>query len=205
MPDPWRPEVDPNAVDIVPAISGEYMQRKFRWTTHGENCPLCDFMRGRVYTMDVFYSTGFYPGFHLHCNCTLSPVGDDVPMSNLDIFGDSLNLLANDTRWLFGLFNYDPDFKPYNAFFTELIANEAKKGGTLQEVMKRLKRNIKSGSFILDYMFGFQWNTYRTVMHSQGVDGIWFGGLTDGLGVSPEDLKPMMPYQTYVERRTIGF
>ena len=200
MPDPWTPEVDPNAVDIVPAISMEYMQRKFRWMTRGENCVLCEFMRGRVYTMDTFMATGFFPGFHLHCNCYLTPVDDDVPVSNLDIFGDSLNLMANDKRWFFGLFNYDPDFKPYNAWITDLINQEAAKGGTLREIMKRLKRNIKTGSFILDFMQGsnFNWNVYRTVLHSQGVDGTWFGGILDNIGPVPEGLIPDMPYQTYV-------
>jgi len=205
MPDPWRPDVDPDSFELIPEVSMEYMQRKFRWMTRGQNCPLCQFMRGRVYTMDTFYSSGFYPGFHHGCDCYLTPVGDDVPISNLDIFGDSLNLMANDIRWFFGLFNYDPDWKPYNAFFTELITEEAKAGGTLRDIMRRLKRKIKSGAFILDYMFGFEWNVYRTAQHMQGVDGSWGGSMWVNFGVSPEDLAPKMPYQTYVEYRTLGW
>lgn len=77
-------------------------QDKYRWVTEGPNCPVCNMMRGRVYSLIVWWDT-VLPGFHPYCNCRLERVADDTLESSLDIFGvepwiDRLNFNTF-TRW----------------------------------------------------------------------------------------------------------
>lgn len=61
-------------------------QGKYRWVSEGPNCAVCNLMRGRVYSLIVWWDT-VVPGFHPHCNCRLEKVAEDTPESSLDIFG----------------------------------------------------------------------------------------------------------------------
>ena len=77
-------------------------KKKFKWVTHGINCDVCNLMRGRVYTLIVWWDT-IVPGFHSCCDCELQEVGDDTPESSLQFFGvvpwiDRMNF-SSYTRW----------------------------------------------------------------------------------------------------------
>ena len=86
---PQRPE-DWDPQDFDNSVLG-LLATKYVWNTWGDNCPICDSLRGTVQTMDFWINCGLYPGFHVNCNCTLARVPDDTPVSDPDIFGTHIS------------------------------------------------------------------------------------------------------------------
>ena len=70
------------------------LEQLYQWTTRGENCPMCNALRGRVYSQDMWMSSSVYPGFHRNCDCYLKKVDADTPISDPDFFGMDLSLLS---------------------------------------------------------------------------------------------------------------
>jgi hypothetical protein len=103
--------------------------KKYQWHTRGENCPYCDAMDGRIYTLDTYATSGVYPGFHKGCDCYAVEVPQDTELSDLDIFGSALNMRNN--SWLNVLFGqWENIWLP--GYFTnaQTILSNAKPGMT---------------------------------------------------------------------------
>jgi len=67
-----------------------HLEDKYMWNTWGDNCPICNAMRGKVYTLDFWALVGIWPGFHHNCDCTMKKVPRDTPESDRDFFGTSI-------------------------------------------------------------------------------------------------------------------
>ena len=173
--------------------------RKFQWKTRGQNCAYCNIMDGRVYVLDVYISSTVYPGFHKHCNCYLSPVPDDTPTSDLDIFGSSLNM-RNDS-WLEALFgNWENLWLPNYITGPAEILSFSKPGMTMREVLEAFNARNKTGIFT-DYGGAGDVFAGWNVFHNANVDIYQsFGDILTSMvgGVpTPSPLKPPPPGQTY--------
>jgi len=193
--------------------------KKYQWKTRGENCPYCDAMEGRVYTLDVFMTSGVYPGFHKGCNCYIVEVPQETLMSDLDIFGSALNMRNN--SWLNILLgNWQNLWLP--GFYTNAqnIFNNAKPGMTAGEALQLANQDYSFGIFT-DYGFPgnifYPWNTNRNVNKSTWlpapdlIKDIYAGfkqlqsgeylstviSGKSGLFISAPPLKPQSPAQTY--------
>ena len=153
----------------------EDINQLYKWCTRGSNCPICDALRGKVYSMDIWMSCGVWPGFHLNCDCYLKKVFYE-PMSDLDFFGDTLFLLGhtvNPGNLLFRL-HYDPNWEPYNISLSKQIIGAHMKWGSglsIGEVLKRL-RDSWIGFFKRSEIWNnfFQWRVFRTVQHYNNID-----------------------------------
>lgn len=198
-----------------------YVQQdlKYQWRCRGENCPYCDAMDGRVYSLDVYMTSGVYPGFHKGCNCYLVQVPSYTLMSDLDIFGSALNM-RNDS-WLNALFGrwenlWVPGWytNPHN------LLSMAKPGTTAGEALALFNASYDFGMFT-DYGFPgnmfYAWNTNKNVNKSSfrsfpeiakdiytGVKQMMTGEflasvLTSkiGLTLTVPQFKPLTPAQTY--------
>jgi len=193
--------------------------KKYQWHTRGENCPYCDAMEGRIYTLDVYMTSGVYPGFHKGCNCYMVEMPSDTQMSDLDIFGSALNM--RNEGWLAALFGrWDRLWIP--GWYTNphnLLAN-ATPGMTASEAL-RLANQARTYGMFEDYGFPgnifYPWNTNRNVNKSSwrpaadllrdiyaGVRLLQTGGYMatvisgkSGLFLTPPALKPLSPAQTY--------
>ena len=130
--------------------------KKYQWHTRGENCPYCDAMDGRIYTLDTYATSGVYPGFHKGCDCYAVEVPQDTELSDLDIFGSALNMRNN--SWLNVLFGqWENIWLP--GYFTnaQTILSNAKPGMTAAEALKIANEAYNFGMFT-DY--GFPGNIY---------------------------------------------
>ena len=193
--------------------------KKYQWKTRGENCPYCDMMEGRTYTLDTLMTTGVYPGFHKGCNCYVVEVPQDTELSDLDIFGSALNMRNN--SWLNILFgNWENLWMP--GFYTnaQSIFSHAKPGTTAGEALRLANQDYGFGMFA-DLGFPgnifYPWNTNRNVNKSSwrpvpdllkdvyaGVKQLQSGGYMatvlsgkGGLFIAAPQLKPLSPAQTY--------
>lgn len=184
--------------------------KKYCWTTHAENCPLCDSLRGRVYTLDLFVSAGFYPGFHENCDCTLEPMPDDAVMSDRDLLGSSM------TTYL-GIFEalFSNTWQPYNAFSAiEDYFNSKKDNGFIFDY-PNLKSQSWAGSaryrsahphiqsksiFNLLSMFFGRTSPDVRVWHAVKLYESINGSFTSesGLHLRPYFPRPITPHQSYV-------
>jgi len=165
------------------------------WTTHGENCPMCDSLRGRCYPYDVWMSSGVWPGFHRNCNCTLNIAPDDTPISDMDIFGTDLDLYLE--SW-YGpsILTWNPNWVPYNVYLTkELMEAHLSYGKQLNigEVLRRMKKDfvgLFKRSNLWDHYF--EWRVFRTVQHFQNIDGGYSGALPPLIRRRPvPNLRPL--------------
>ena len=109
-------------------------ENKFQWCTRGENCPYCDMMEGRVYELDVFITSGVYPGFHQGCDCYLKQVSIETPQSDLDIFGSGLNMRNN--AWIEALWGKGDLWLPGYITNSRQILQFAQPGMTAGEALK---------------------------------------------------------------------
>lgn len=160
------------------------LHQLLEWRTRGENCVICDSLRGRIYTYDTWMSAGVWPGFHANCDCYLKKVGEIggvLPeVSDLDFFGTDLNLLARTINpnigWL--KFHLDPSYKPYSWYMTEQITEAHITYGAdrpIGEVLK-LMRNDWQGFFKRSTFYDnfFVWRVFKTMQHYQPKDD-WMG------------------------------
>ncbi len=194
-------------------------EKKYQWHTRGENCPYCDIMEGRTYTLDVLMTSGVHPGFHKGCDCYLVEVPQTTPMSDLDIFGSAFSMRNN--SWLNILLGrWDDLWLP--GYFTnaQSIFSNAKPGMTAGEALKLANQARDYGMFT-DYGFPgnifYTWNTHRNANKSSWVPAsnmlkdiytgfklLQSGGYLatvitskSGLFLSAPKLKPKTPAQTY--------
>ena len=58
---------------------------KYRWVCKGWNCPVCQVLSNRIYSLE-YWSGTVQPGFHNNCDCSLVPVYSDAPESAHDLF-----------------------------------------------------------------------------------------------------------------------
>ncbi len=176
-------------------------KEKYQWCTIGQNCPLCNAMRGRVYELDIYITSTVYPGYvHPNCNCYLKKVPIETPQSDLDIFGSSLNM-RNDS-WLNMLFgSFENLWTAGNVTMTREIMNVSDPGMTFGQALLTLRSQDKTGIF-QDYgglagSFDYGWNIY----HNTSLD--IYQSINDCLtsisGLFPRatSLRAEAPTQTY--------
>lgn len=176
--------------------SWEDLQKKYMWMTRGQNCRICDAMAGRVYTYDTWISASLVPGFHLHCNCYLKQVGDDIPESDKDIFGSDFDTML-DNQYILAL-NVNTQWLPYNRYLSKQLEQTMQSTGLpIGEALKSLTNDTQAGSFykspIKAWNQFFQWRIFRTLKLNQSIDGTLTSTLT------PVVKKPRVyyPCQTY--------
>lgn len=157
------------------------LNQLLQWTTRGENCVMCNSLRGRVYSYDTWMSAGVWPGFHQNCDCYLKKVDASTPVSDLDFFGTDLPLLAETINPVFGPFrlHWDPNYKPYSIYMTEEITKTHLSYGAglpIGQVLKMMK-NSWQGFFKRSNIYDnfFIWRVFRTVQHYQNIDGGFSG------------------------------
>jgi len=157
------------------------LNRLLMWNTHGENCAMCNSLRGRVYSYDMWASSGVWPGFHLNCDCTLKQVDADTPTSDPDFFGTDLNLLSETINWDWGPFrlHWDANFQPYSWYMTQQIKDAHLTYGaqeSIGDVLRKMKDQFL-GFFKRSDVWDnfFIWRTFRTVQHYQNIDGGYQG------------------------------
>lgn len=147
------------------------------WMTRGENCSICDSLRGRVYGYDTWMSAGVWPGFHLNCECYLKDVSEqEYQVSDLDFFGTDLALLSDtiNPNISFLKFHLNPNYKPYSWYMTESITEAHIKFGSeksIGEVLKLMRDDFvgffKRSTFYDNF---FIWRTFKTIQHYQKID-----------------------------------
>lgn len=162
---------------------------KMQWTTRGANCPMCNALRGRIYTFDTWMSANVWPGFHLHCNCYLKVVSVEMEESDPDFFGTDLDLQLN--GWNanlpgFGsLFQLNYNWQPLAlASAYEIEKAHFLYGAHLPigEIIKRLRSDwvgFFKRSPIWDQFF--QWRVFHTLKHFDNIDGTYSGEQPSGL------------------------
>jgi len=191
--------------------------KRYMWCCRGENCPYCDAMEGRVYSLDVLMTSGVYPGFHKGCNCHLQEVPQETPMSDLDIFGSALNL--NNNSWLNALFGmWENLWEPGFSTNAKAIFGVAKAGMTAGQALKIVNQKYNFGMFE-DYGFPgnifYTWNTNRNVNKwraapdllkdiytgfKQLTTGQYLATILSGKGglfLKPYNFRVLKPIQTY--------
>lgn len=160
------------------------LEQLYQWTTRGENCPMCNALRGRVYKYDMFLSSGVFPGFHMHCDCYLKKVDADTPVSDPDFFGADLNLLSETLNINFGnllRFHFDPNYQSYAWYMSQQITQAHMSFGSelpISDILKLMKNDFQ-GFFKRSSIYDnfFEWRVFRTVKHYQNIDGAYSGGL----------------------------
>ncbi len=158
------------------------LKQLLQWTTRGENCPMCNALRGRVYAYDMWMSAGVWPGFHLNCDCYLKKVGADTPVSDPDFFGADLNLLSETLNINFGNFlrlHWDPNYRSFAWYMAEQITQAHLAYGSensISQILKLMKNDFQ-GFFKRSTLFDnfFIWRTFRTLKHYQNIDGGYSG------------------------------
>lgn len=84
--EPWtRPPWDPGA----DYSSFNELKTSYMWMTRGDNCPVCNYLSGRIFSMDFWQSYAMPGKIHTNCDCYLQRVKDGVPDSVMDVFGMS--------------------------------------------------------------------------------------------------------------------
>lgn len=196
------------------------LQSKYMWVTRKENCPICESMRGRVYTGDYFASSGIWPGFHDYCDCSLEKVSDDTPMSPMDLFPDYLvpflgfsfyyneNLEPYNRTSLF-----PPGWKSYNVFLLDEFMRATPDGGTISDAIAAFKAGTVHDGSILAYpkwknlIETLGWYPWISIMSDsdlrlkytvnifQGVKNNIFSGWSLFPGAFM--VRPVTPYQSF--------
>lgn len=165
----------------MPTVFGD-LNRLLKWCTRGENCTMCNSLRGRVYTYDMWASSGVWPGFHLNCDCYLKPVDAGTPTSDPDFFGTDLNLLSETLNFdLLGALrlHLDANYQVSSWYMTQQIKEAHLTYGaklSIGEVLRRMKDQFQGffkRSGIWDQFF--VWRTFRTVQHFEQIDGGYKG------------------------------
>jgi hypothetical protein len=169
------------------------LQKKYKWMTRGENCRICDAMAGRVYTYDTWIAASVLPGFHLHCNCYLQLVGDEVPESDKDIFGSDIQTML-DNQYFLSL-NLNPNWQPYNLYLAGAVDKAMGEGLSLREAVSSalgysLEGVFKSAPQKIWNQFS-QWRVFRAL--KQSIDGT----LTNTLSPTVTIPTPSNPSKTY--------
>jgi len=155
------------------------LQQKLKWMTRGENCSMCNSLRGRVYTYDTWMSSSVWPGFHMNCDCYLKKVDADTTLSDLDFFGTDLHLLA-DTINPIPFIHWDPNYEPFSWHMTNEIMNAHLAYGSdmrIGDVLKKMNTEFV-GFFKRSKIFDnfYRWRVFRTMQHYQKIDGNLSGG-----------------------------
>lgn len=182
MPDYWEPGLND-------------FEKKYQWMTFGENCQICDMMRGRVYTLDFFVSTGFYPGFHEHCDCQLWPVPDDTPESDREDFGSYVNTYLG----FFGSL-FSKTWRPYNLFILDEFMRATPEGGTIKDALSAFNSDSKGSGYIknLGWFHALRdpaVKLWQSVKIYESINGYFTS--EEGLQLRPRPLRPYFPYSTY--------
>ncbi|MDO9546634.1 MAG: hypothetical protein Q7J07_07790 [Pelolinea sp.] len=161
------------------------LNTRMQWTTRGENCTMCDALRGRVYTYDMWMSASVWPGFHINCNCYLKPVGDEITLSDPDFFGMDIPLHLNSWFSPFAaILQFNRGWQPGALTTLQEIEQAHKLYGTgvpIGQVLKRM-RNDFEGFFKRSTIWDnfFQWRVLRTIHHIQNVEGEFSGETPPG-------------------------
>lgn len=181
---------------------------KYQWVTRRENCPICESMRGRVYTGDYFAASGLWPGFHDNCDCSLIKVSDDTPISPMDLFPDYLVPFLGLSGSLF-----PSGWKPYNVFLLDEFMRATPDGGTIADAIAAFKAGTVNDGSILAYprwrklIESLGWLAWITLMRDpdarlkytmnihQGVKDNIFSSWS--LGPSVPFVRPVSPSQSY--------
>jgi len=180
----------------------EQLRTKYMWVCFWENCPVCESLRGRVYTYDQWYASGVLPGFHYHCNCQLREVSPDTELSDPDFFGCDLDLLLNEKGY-FEIVDLHR-FRPFPLRMIDLIEETMKTRGLgLKEAMSFIwsSRKKRSGFFfssgLSDVLMGGQTFTRRvyTTLNIFRTNDTVSG--SSGLFPSPDALRAYFPPQSY--------
>jgi hypothetical protein len=165
----------------MPSAFGD-LNRLLMWCTRGENCAICNSLRGRVYSYDMWASSGVWPGFHFRCDCYLKPVDSDTKTSDPDFFGTDLYLLSETLNPKWGgplMLHWDANFQPFSWYMTQQIKEAHITYGATRSIGDVL-RNMTSeflGFFKRSKIWDnfFIWRTFRTVQHFQQIDGGYQG------------------------------
>ena len=151
------------------------------WCTRGENCTMCNSLRGRVYSYDMWASAGVWPGFHLHCDCFLKPVGAGTKKSDPDFFGTDLKLLSETLNFDWGplRLHWDANYQPSSWYMTQQIKEAHITYGAKRSIGDVLRNmtNEFVGFFKRSNVWDnfFIWRSFRTVQHFQQIDGGYKG------------------------------
>ena len=78
---------------------------KYRWVCKGWNCPVCQVLSNRIYSLEYWAGT-VQPGFHANCDCSLVPVYSDAPESSHDLFDVDYWVLNTHRGFLDSLFRH---------------------------------------------------------------------------------------------------
>jgi len=184
-------EIDPD-----PLFYTFNFERKYVWLTRGQNCALCNVMQGRVYTYDQWAAANVWPGFHPNCNCFLSPVADDTPVSDPDFFGQLLDFISEtDTIFRTVPVPFTGSWLPYNVRLSRtLIAASAKFGDDvpIRQVIKYMFSHNR-GYFLRESYYDeyyIQWRIYNTIQHMEFISGGQVGWFAKTLSNLEHILKP---------------
>jgi len=152
-----------------------HVQTKYMWNTWGDNCTICNALRGQVHTLDFWMNAGIWPGFHPNCDCTMKQVDEWVPESDPDIFGTAIPLFA---RMYLPRPNvvWDPEFfiQPWQKSIVEDIEQLHIMSGAdtpFHVLFEKLK-----GTGIFSHRSTFYgdtagWRVLATMRHFQNIDG----------------------------------
>ena len=153
------------------------LNRLMQWCTRGENCNICNSLRGRVYSYDMWASAGVWPGFHYRCDCYLKGVEADTPASDPDFFGTDLLLLSETLNPEWGPFrlHWDANFQPFSWYMTQQIKEAHITYGaelSIGDILRKMKDEFQ-GFFKRSKVWDnfFIWRTFRTVQHYEQIDG----------------------------------
>lgn len=178
---PWEipgPPEGYNVDDFNFSVLG-YLNAKYIWNTWGDNCRICNAMRGKVYTLDFWINAGITPGFHLGCDCSLKRVDDDTLTSDPDFFGVDIPTYAR--MWLpRANMVWDPEFliQPWQMSLVEDIEQMHLKYGAdtpFSEILKMLGGGgfFSHGSKFYGDTAG--WRVLATRQHYEMIDGSYTG------------------------------
>jgi len=188
--DPFDPMAQDEATGfyIPQALYSYNIEYKYMWMTRGHNCPVCNMMRGRVYSMR-FWTQAVMPGFHPHCDCFLKLVAIEYPESDTDIFGieafiDALNLSA---FWKYMLHS----ILPQNFRKSKELAESYALTGNWQEAFNIVEDQFKSYYGLIDLP---RYRLFQPTFYRFTIDGN-FTGLN--FWEYPYTPKPYMPYEIY--------
>ena len=176
------------------------LDTKLQWLTRGENCHMCNALRGRVYSYDMWMSVGIWPGFHIGCNCYLKTVAIDSETSDPDFFGADVQLQANSwysnlPGW-FGMLQWNFNFEPFpHASIKEIEEAHLRYGPdvSIGDALRMLHKENNEGFFfkrpgIFNEFMG--WRMLRTMQFYECIDGTFCGAEPPGkIGLHfPNDL-----------------
>ena len=156
-----------------------YITTKYVWNTWGDNCPICDAMRGKTYTLDMWMNIGIWPGFHLGCDCSMKKVSVEIPISDPDFFGMNIPQFAD--MWLpFPNLFWDPNFKiqPWQMSIVSDIERMHIQAGADTSIASLIKNLGGTGFFSHRPRFYGDtagWRVLAAQRHFQDIDGSYSG------------------------------